>query len=152
MIYNPLSSARVLSNGDDKNVSQIHRHNLECVSISNGEAKNQIIGKAHLRSVAVDEEEESSDCRGQGSSPTLGVHKRSVPSVYLCLSIYISIRVQKRGVHKRSVPELACALACNPLPAHPRPHALACALACALAVCGLAGRSVWSTIDIHMHT
>ena len=114
MIYNPLSSARVLSNGDDKNVSQIHRHNLECVSISNGDDKNvsqihrhklecvsisngddknQIIGKAHLRSVAVDEEEESSDCRGQGSSPTLGVHKRSVPSVYLCLSIYISISV-----------------------------------------------------------
>ena len=97
MIYNPLSSARVLSNGDDKKKGSAHRC-LPPIStgtpargtvLSHGDDKNQIIGKAHLRSVAVDEEEESSDCRGQGSSPTLGVHKRSVPSVYLCL--YLSI-------------------------------------------------------------
>ena len=70
VIYNPLSSAGVLSNADDK---------------------KQIIGKVHLRSGAAEEEEEeaaaaAAEEEAEGGSQKLGVHKRSVPELACALA------------------------------------------------------------------
>ena len=86
VIYNPLSSAGVLSNADDK---------------------KQIIGKVHLRSGAAEEEEEEAAAaeeeEAEGGSQKLGVHKRSVPELACALACAVACA-------------LACALAFGTLP------------------------------------